>query len=86
MSNREDVYDNEIAPLMTRVIDLCRTHQIPMFATFQYTEPGAEPGFCTTQIPADHQHAALVRIKSQWARERSSPLVALTITTVGKEG
>lgn len=84
MGIREDVYDNEIAPLMSKVIDLCKTHGIPMLATFQYTEPGDEPGFCTTQIPAEHEDKALVQIKARWGAARSAPLVALTITTAGR--
>jgi hypothetical protein len=48
----ESVYDEQIAPLMTQIIDICREHRIPMLATFQYGADAGEGGrFCTTAIP-----------------------------------
>ena len=32
----EQVYDDQIAPLMTQIIEICKTHTLPMFATFLY--------------------------------------------------
>ncbi len=41
--NKESVYNDEIAPLMRRIVALCREHDIPVVATFQYghSEEGA---------------------------------------------
>lgn len=82
MGLREDVYDNEIAPLMTRIIEICQKHEIPVLATFQYTEPGEEAGFCTTSIPAPHEDAALADVKRRWYRVRRGGEVSLAITEV----
>ncbi len=49
--NKEDVYDNEISPLMTKIIAICKEHKIPMLATFTYEnheERGV--GKCTTLL------------------------------------
>lgn len=49
----EDVYDSEIAPLMTKIIDICKAHKLPMFATFLYMNDPDESGgdsACTTNL------------------------------------
>jgi hypothetical protein len=33
---KEDIYDEQISPLMTKIIAICKEHQIPMVAQFQY--------------------------------------------------
>ncbi len=43
----EAVYDEQIAPLMTQIIEICKRHSLPMAATFEY----ANDDFCTTTIP-----------------------------------
>ena len=40
----EKIYDEKIAPLMTQIIEICKEHKLPMFATFQYDKYD----FCTT--------------------------------------
>lgn len=34
MSDKEKVYDEQIAPLMAKIIEICKTEGIPMFADF----------------------------------------------------
>jgi hypothetical protein len=49
----EAVYDEQISPLMTQIIAICKRHRIPMLASFQYSgelDPSS-PGMCTTRIP-----------------------------------
>jgi hypothetical protein len=48
----EAVYDKEIAPLMTKIIGICKEHKLPVFATFLYANNPQEDdaGFCTTQL------------------------------------
>jgi len=83
VSRREDVYDNEIAPLMTKIIEVAKRAKIPMFATFQYTEPDEEAGFCTTSIPFTNEtDEALLRLQRAWDRERRGGQVMLAETRV----
>jgi hypothetical protein len=51
----EAVYDAEIAPLMTQIIDVCKRHGMPMVASFCYAvseEDGFD--FCTSSVPRDN--------------------------------
>lgn len=47
VKDNEAVYDERIAPLVAKIIDVCVMHGIPMFATFEYA-PGE---MVTTAIP-----------------------------------
>jgi hypothetical protein len=50
----EQVYDDEISPLMAKIIEICKKHSMPMVASFQYQNvPDQGPGWCTT-ILVDH--------------------------------
>lgn len=44
MEDKENIYDEKIAPLMTQIIDICKKHKLPFFASFQY----ADNNFCTS--------------------------------------
>jgi hypothetical protein len=47
----ESVYDSEIAPLMTKIIEVCKAHKLPMFATFLFAnDPDGDDGLCTTNL------------------------------------
>lgn len=35
MTNREEVYDNDIHPLVERISLICKQNKVPMFMTFQ---------------------------------------------------
>jgi hypothetical protein len=46
----EKVYDEEVAPLMTKIIEICKQHKLPMFATFLYANDleSGDDGVCTS--------------------------------------
>ncbi|MCK4822306.1 hypothetical protein KA005_41470 [bacterium] len=44
MKDKESIYDKKIAPLMTQIIDICKEHELPFFASFQC----ADDSFCTS--------------------------------------
>lgn len=52
----ESVYDEQIAPLMTQIIAVCKEHHLPMFATFLYRSDGDDCEYCTTNLPFDDRH------------------------------
>ena len=56
MSDREKVYDEQIAPLMEQIIAIAKRERIPTFATFQI-DPGTDedPMLCTTRIPDEDE-------------------------------
>lgn len=80
----EDVYDNQIAPLMAQIIAICKEKQIPMLATFQYCDTAEDgEGFCTTSLPfKDRTAANLGRLMNQWAADRRGGHVTLAETHV----
>lgn len=49
--DEEKAYDEKIAPLMTRIIEICKEHKIPFIASFAYanTEQDGEAA-CTSYI------------------------------------
>lgn len=50
--DKEDIYDEKIAPLMKQIISICKEHTIPMVADFQYANSEEfGPGYCTTTLP-----------------------------------
>ena len=44
MEDKETVYDEQIAPHMNEIIRVCKEHQIPFFASFQYNDEN----FCSS--------------------------------------
>lgn len=54
--NKEEIYDNEISPLMTQVIDICKANNIAMLMSFHIPtedEPDLE---CTTALLGDEMN------------------------------
>lgn len=50
MEDKEAIYDEQIAPLMTQLLEICHREGVPMFASFQYSEDG----FCTSAQSNGH--------------------------------
>ena len=44
MDNKEQIYDEQIFHHMAEIIKVCKEHQIPFFATFQY----GDSDFCSS--------------------------------------
>jgi hypothetical protein len=49
--NKEQAYDAEVAPLMDKVIEICRREGISMIAHFELPIPGDPDLVCTTKTP-----------------------------------
>lgn len=47
--NKEQAYDAEVAPLMDKVIEVCRREGISMIAHFELPIPGDPDLVCTTK-------------------------------------
>lgn len=47
----ESVYDEQISPLMTKIIGICKDHKMPMIASFQYQKSEEDGvGYVTTAL------------------------------------
>ncbi|QBP90714.1 hypothetical protein E1A90_04495 [Bacillus mycoides] len=60
MYDKEKIYDEEIAPLMQQILEICRREELPMVAQFYhaeespYDEESVTPLYCTSIIiPGD---------------------------------
>ena len=52
--NKEQIYDEQISPLMTQIIDICKAHKIAHIASFSIpTEEDAELCCTSAQLTAD---------------------------------
>lgn len=85
----EVVYDEKINPLMAQIIAICKEHNMPMLAAFQYAvkDAGTEDAeflFCTTTLfQADERPIAKeLRIANHTVRNGApGSFGAFTITT-----
>jgi hypothetical protein len=81
--DKEAVYDEQIAPLMTQIIKICKEHEIPLVAVFQYLDAPDEeggPGFCSTLIPTKLQSTEMRELNRIAVEVTRKNAVALAIT------
>lgn len=80
----EAVYDEQINPLVAKLIEICKANKLPMFATFAYARmPGdSAVHFCTTFIEHDERAIPELRRLLETLRGYTHPtLMAFTITS-----
>jgi hypothetical protein len=67
--NKEQIYDAEIAPLMTKILEICKREKIAMVAQFSTPNDDDPDLFCTSALldveynPTKNQLAALSILK-----------------------
>ena len=77
---KEDVYDEQIAPLMSKIIAICKEHDIPVVAQFQYANTEEEAALCTTTIVGERGDPSIRKLAALMSPQ--APVVlAETITT-----
>jgi hypothetical protein len=78
MSKAEEVYDADISPLMTKIIEICKSHKIAMIADFKLDE-----GFhCTTATLSSEFHPAEKQLRAlQFLRPQKNFTFAETVET-----
>lgn len=79
----ESVYDEEIAPLMTKIIDICKRHKMPMLATFMYQHHHGKDeleSYCTTSLGGEGDWKPEKIIKATEIIRRQDNFAAFTIT------
>ncbi|MCU1752198.1 hypothetical protein [Pseudomonas sp. 6D_7.1_Bac1] len=48
---KENVYDEQISPLVRQIIDICREHEIALLLSAQLEDEDERELFCTTILP-----------------------------------
>jgi len=79
----ESVYDEQIAPLMTQIIDICKRHKMPMLASFMYQHHHGEEeleSYCTTSLGGEGDWKPEKIIKATEIIRRRDDFAAFTIT------
>lgn len=79
--SKEDIYDNEISPLMAKIIAICKEHDMPLAATVQYAnEEDGGAAYCTTMIPGTRSDERVIRIIKAMLPERPFALAETIVT------
>lgn len=92
----EEVYDEQISPMMTKIIEICKENKISVFCTFgldpaedgeENEEDGLPPTlWCTTNLPLSDRQIDKDKINKLYKVQYENydivpPFTAFTITT-----
>lgn len=72
----EAIYDEQISPHMAEIIRICKEHDLPFVASFEY----APEYFCTSALVPDEAATMLHEMWAAVARSRTPSMWAYTIT------
>ena len=82
--NKDQIYDAQIAPLMTKIIEVCQQNGIAMIASFDIAHE-ADPGLrCTSQLPDGAGNFTFSRVAGLLVPTAPSPLMLTTRDGDGK--
>lgn len=65
IKDNEKIYDEQISPLITKIVEICIEHDLPMLATFQCTHDV----FCSTVIGIHEQDPMMEFIGKMLAQQ-----------------
>lgn len=89
--DKESIYDNEIAPLMQKIIEICLRENLPMAAQFYLKEErdgDGDPLYCTTVIRPEgnsegHEQIAFVAESMKYGKQGKPYVMAVTVRNGG---
>lgn len=79
----EDVYDEEIAPLMAQILEICKRERLPMVASFAYArdEESGVTDFCSSYLEWPGRESKALSRAFGAIRSGSPQLFAFAIST-----
>lgn len=80
--SKEQVYDEQLYPLMEKVIAICREHEIPLVCTFQYGDDGEDAMLCTTVITTFQRTHALMLDLARHHGPKTATVLMETVETM----
>jgi len=81
--DKESVYDEQIFPLMSKVIAICQEHEIPIVCTFQYGHSDEDGALlCTTVLTKFERTDPDVRRLAQAHGPKRAEVLAETVETL----
>lgn len=89
--NKEQIYDNQISPLMRQIIEICQANGIAMMASFDIAHDGEGPNgddcsalVCSTLLPdGDGEPNKLFTQANAIIRQRGRPAPMMLTTDHG---
>jgi hypothetical protein len=91
--NKEQVYDDQISPLMQQIIDICKGQGIAMMASFDIAHAGEGPNgedcsslVCSTLLPNGDGEPKPVFAQANALIRRSDRPAPMMITTEHRDG
>ncbi len=83
---KEQVYDEQINPLMAQIIEICKQHKIALLANFNFCQAGCachdgEGCACTTRLLADEFDPSPGQLRADKALFQRADFAAFTLTT-----
>lgn len=80
----EGVYDAEIAPLMTKIIEICEREKMPMVASFAYRAHESGTDRCTSHLHWPERREQDYHDAVRIIRHHGAPGLAMTIVSAPK--
>jgi hypothetical protein len=82
--NKEQIYDEQISPLMAEIIKICKEHKIAMLMNFRTPNDDDPDLYCTTFLLADEYEPGRTQLAAK--RELMDERPITMVTTTGKDG
>lgn len=80
--NKEEIYDNEISPLMRQILEICKRGKIAMVASFFIPTPDDEDLMCSSCLLDEEYDAPQSYHKAmRQIRQGDNFTMAMTITS-----
>ena len=85
---KEAIYDEQISPLMSKILEICKAHKIAMLSEFclgwEEDEEDDENQLCCTSALLKDEHEPTQRILEAYdlLKPKIAPFMAFTIRTV----
>jgi hypothetical protein len=76
--NKEQVYDNQISPLMTQILNVCQANGIAVIAQFVLNSPETPDLHCTSILPDE---TGVNPLRHKLALAMIDPVLAATPNT-----
>jgi hypothetical protein len=84
--NKEEVYDNEIHPLMAKILEICMTNKIAFIASFSIPTP-EDPDLACSSALLGKEFGPTESLRTAWRAIRpSAPGPLLVLRTENADG
>lgn len=80
---KEDIYDEQINPLMAEILEICKTHKIAMVASFAIPSDEDADLMCTSCLLTPEYEPAPSQLAAKRELYRRPDFLAMTITSGG---